>query len=75
MNVKAHTRQWNAFNGQKTAFIGGLNSVSYTDGGFARNLLNAEKRQGRSAGRFLLMNGFFEMFHFFSFRQPTISVK
>lgn len=33
--------------------------------GYARNLLNAEKRQGRSAGLFVGANGIFEMSHFF----------
>lgn len=96
---RTHTRQWNAFNGQKTvftdilrkAFDGGFGGTWHGEmfgikhnpnyrpiidrGGYARNLLNAEERQGRSAGRFLLMNGIFEMFHFFSFRQPTTQVK
>ena len=46
--------------------IGGsspLPALTFPQGGHARNLLNAEERQGRSAGRFLLTNGFFEMFH------------
>ena len=33
--------------------------------GYQRNLLNAEKRQGRSADRFLLTTGIFQMSHTF----------
>lgn len=47
--------------------IGGsspLPALTFPQGGHARNLLNAEERQGRSADPFLLANGFFEMSHF-----------
>ena len=46
--------------------IGGsspLPALTFPQGGHARNLLNAEERQGRSADPFLLTNGIFEKFH------------
>ena len=44
-------------------------------GGYKRNLLNADTRQGRSADPFLLANGFFEMSHVCSCASDDTSVE